>query len=236
MLELCQSWALWDRRGLPLYLSYCGISAVTTVWPDRHIYLLKSSYFEESRGIKRTSFWFWGWHFEPHFRPPLLEDASHSSYWAAWAQKTSVPHNDKPADVRDLLLSKSGRCTFLKSMKASWTPWKSPRLPREKKDYLSMTVLGPFVIDLRGVRNIIKSSIPKEEFRPTSNHFMTMCWKTKILFCLLFPSTRSFFWQVVMVTYYRRPGWILATDTKEKSWLNLHLHYLPSTVSPALCS
>lgn len=165
MLGLCQSWAPWDRRVRQhaLYFSYCSISAVTTVWPDRHIYLLKSSSFEESRGIKRTSFWFQGWHFEPHFRPPLLEDIAHSSYWAAWAQKTSVPPGDKPADVRDLLLSKSGRwsvCTVLKSMKASWNPWKSPRLPRGQKDYLSMTVLGPFVTDLRGVRYITKSSIP----------------------------------------------------------------------------
>lgn len=28
---------------------------------------------------------------EPHFRPPLLEDTSHSSHGAAWAQETSVP-------------------------------------------------------------------------------------------------------------------------------------------------
>lgn len=150
VLGLCQGWAPEMRvRHHALYFSSCCVSAAATVLPEKHIFLFKSSAFED---------FFQGWHFEPHFRTPVLEATSHSARRAAWAQKTSVPSSDKPAGVRDSVWSKPGwwrGCRLF--MEAPWSPWISPSLMKDC--FFSMTVLGPLVIDLRGLRTTTNSSI-----------------------------------------------------------------------------
>lgn len=68
-----------------------------------------------------------------------------SARWAAGAQKTSVPCSDKPAGVRDSVRGPGWWRGCRLFMEAPWIPQKSSSL---MKDSLSMTVLGPLVIDL----------------------------------------------------------------------------------------
>lgn len=145
-----------------------------------------------------------------------------SARWAAWAQKTSVPSSDKPGGVRDWVKNPGCWRGCRIFMEAPWIPQKSPSL---MKDSLSMTVLGPLVIDLRGLRTTLTAPL-LWEFWLTSDHLPSWQWamqqRFSSLFC--FPSPPlGFFGQVTVVAHYLRPGWVMATATFLKSWLNLHL-------------